>query len=277
MGRGRLIRHLDAFWAMVRARFLIMSRYPVEFAASFVMIFMATAMFTIAALMFLPGGLANRGQGESGVIVYGFLLFMFLSDALWTIGASVRQEQSQGTLESLYLTPASKFASLVARIAIILVWTGLLSIMAILLMRWLIGYLPFYNLARGLYILVLSLAGTFGIGFAFAAFALLAKESAQMAANVLQFVFLIVCGMFFPFSALPAPILWVSRAIPLSYAVDAFRSTLMGYPSGFPELAPIQVELVIVTLFGVLMPVVGYWLYKRAERRVRVTGSLAQF
>ncbi len=276
MRQATLVRQLDAFLAMVRARFLIMSRYPVEFVASFVMIFMATIMFTIATLMFLPGGLANRGRGESGVIAYGFLLFMFLSDALWTIGTSVRQEQTQGTLESLYLTPASKFASLVARIAIVLTWTGLLSAMAIWVLQWLIGYLPFHNPARGIYILLFSLSGTFGIGFAFAAFALLVKESAQMAANVLQFVFLIVCGMFFPFSALPAPVLWVSRAIPLSYAVDAFRSTLMGYPPGFPELAPIEVELVIVTLFGVFMPVLGHWLYRQAERRVRISGSLAQ-
>jgi len=27
----------------------------------------------------------------------------------------------------------------------------------------------------------------------------------------------------------------------------------------------------------VLMPVIGYWLYRRAERRARIIGSLAEF
>jgi len=36
-----------------------------------------------------------------------------MSDTLWTIGYNIRNEQVQGTLEQLYLSPASKFASLV--------------------------------------------------------------------------------------------------------------------------------------------------------------------
>ena len=51
--------------------------------------------------------------------------------------------------------------------------------------------------------------------------------------------------------------LWVSRVIPSSYAVDAFRSTFMCYPSGFPQLAPIQTEVVIKTVFGLVIPFLG--------------------
>ncbi len=61
---------------------------------------------------------------------------------------------------------------------------------------------------------------------------------------------MILCGMFFPFRALPEMVLWGSRVLPLSYAVDAFRSTLMGYPVGFPELAPIEVEVGRATRAG---------------------------
>lgn len=39
----------------------------------------------------------------------------------------------------------------------------------------------------------------------------------------------------------------------------------MGYTNRFPELAPIGVELSIVTLFGVAMPLLGFWLYRKAE------------
>jgi hypothetical protein len=65
--------------------------------------------------------------------------------------------------------------------------------------------------------------------------------------------------------------------IPLAYCVDAFRSTLMGYPAGFPELAPIGIEIVIVSVFGVAMPLLGYLAYRRAEDHARRTGSLSEF
>jgi ABC-type multidrug transport system permease subunit len=98
-----------------------------------------------------------------------------------------------------------------------------------------------------------------------------------LAANALQFVFMGLCAMLFPFSVLPHQVLLVSRAIPLSYCVDAFRSTLMGYPEGFPELLPIETEVVIVTVFGLVMPVLGYGLYKIAEKHARVRGTLGEY
>jgi ABC-2 type transport system permease protein len=224
-----------------------------------------------------PTGLPGSGGVTSGVVVYGFILFIFLSDTLWSIGVNVRHEQVQGTLEQLYLSPASKFANLVSRVTNLLLWTGSLSIVSMFVMRAILGNFPAENIGLGLAILAFSLSGTFGLGFAFAAVTLRLKEAANTLANLLQFAFLILTANFFPFSALPEPVLWVSRIIPLSYTVDAFRSTLLGYPPGFPELAPIEIELVIVAAFGILMPILGYWLYRRAEDHARRTGSLAEF
>jgi len=129
----------------------------------------------------------------------------------------------------------------------------------------------------GLYLLVMALAGTFGIGFAFAALTLRIKETAQTVANFLQFGLLVLCANFFPFSALPPFILSISHLIPPAYAVDAFRSALMGFPPGYPELAPFTTEVIIVTLFGLIMPPLGYLLYRRAENYARKHGSLSTY
>lgn len=268
----------SAFGAMVRKEFIIMLRYPVEFIASFFQVFLIVVVLTFAGLMFADGGVDSQTDGAvGGLVAYGLILFLYLSDTLWAVGFNVRREQKQGTLEQLYLAPASKFASLAARVTITLFWTGLLSIMSLVLMSALLGRLPFENGPLGLYILLMTLAGTFGSGFAFAALTLRIKEAAQTAVNLLQFAFMVLCAPFFPFSALPTPILALTRLIPLSYGVDAFRSTLMGYPPGFPELASIEIELIIVTLFGLLMPFVGYHLYRRAEDDARKRGSLAEY
>lgn len=266
----------SAFWAMVWKELIVLSRYPVQFVTSFAQVFLIVAIFSLAGLMFSPAGMDADGT-TSGVVVYGFVLFIFMSDTLWSIGVNIRREQVQGTLEQLYLSPASKFANLVSRVTNLLLFTGSLSLLSMVVMRSILGNFPAENIGLGSLILAFTLSGTFGVGFAFAALTLKIKESANTLANLLQFAFLILTANFFPFAALPEPVLWVSRAIPLSYAVDAFRSTLLGYPAGYPELAPIQVELVIVVLFGSLMPLLGYRMYRRAEDQARRSGSLAEF
>lgn len=267
----------QVFWAMVQKELTILTRYPVGFVASFGQIFLIVAVYVLAGLTFSSGGGEEAFGGGSGVVIYGFVLYMFMTDTLWTVGYNVRREQVQGTLEQLYLSPASKFASLVARVAHLLIWTGLLSVAGALLMAAMLGSLPIENPGFGLYLLAMTLLGTFGVGFAFAALTLTIREAAQNAVNFLQFGLLILCANFFPFAALPPALLAISRVIPLSYAVDAFRSTMMGYPPGYPELAPIQTETVIVTLFGILMPVLGYGLYRRAEKQARRYGTLSKY
>jgi ABC-2 type transport system permease protein len=272
----------STFWAMVRKELILMARYPVNFVASFGQVFLIVAIFTLGSKTFSvnlnnPSASVASTGSPSGLVIYGFILFMFISDTLWTIGYNVRREQVQGTLEQLYLSPASKFASLVSRVANTLLWTGLLCVAASILMVFMFGELPMENAGLGAFILVMGLAGTFGVGFAFAALTLRIREAAQTLANLLQFAFMILCANFFPFSALPPFILFFSRLIPLSYAVDAFRSTMMGFPPGFPELAPIGVEIVIVTAFGLVMPILGYYLYRKAEDQARRSGSLSAF
>lgn len=264
------------FTAMVKKELIILTRYPVNFVASFAQVFFIVAIFTLAGLAFSRDGAS--GSTSSGIVVYGFVLFMFLSDTLWTIGFNIRNEQRQGTLEQLYLSPASKFASLISRVTNLLVWTGLMVSAAVLFMRAMLGgNLPAHNLGLALFILVLSLSGTFGIGFAFAALTLRIREAANTMTTLLQFGFMIFSAMFFPFSALPDWLLVISRLIPVSYSVDAFRSTLLGYPEGFPELAPINTEITIIALFGLLMPIIGFYLYRLAEIRARKTGSLGEY
>ncbi len=270
---------LTALVAMARKELTITLRYPVEFVSSFGQVFLIVIMFTLAGLMFSRGGMENVGSSSAtaGLVAYGFIPFLFLSDTLWTIGYNVRREQKQGTLEQLYMSPASKFASLLSRVVVTLFWSGLLSIMSVWLMGALIGRLPFANLPLGIFILLMSLSGTFGVGFAFAALTLRVREAGQTLANLFQFMFMVLGAPFFPFSALPHWLQNVARFLPLAYCVDAFRSTLLGYPPGFPELAPIGIEVIVVVLFGLLMPPLGYWLYRMEEDRARRVGSLSEY
>jgi len=60
---------------------------------------------------------------------------------------------------------------------------------------------------------------------------------------------MIFCGTFYPFSTLPEQILIVSKFIPLSYAVDIFRTTLIGID---PELIKGEVDILGYSIPGAL-------------------------
>ncbi len=223
-------------------------------------------------------GLKHTDVGFAGIAFYGFIFFMFLQDIVWFIGYSLRDEQYQGTLESLYQTPANKFSNLVSRVFLNVVWTGLNVIVALLIVAYLFGALPAANVGFALFVLLLTLMQMFGMGFIFAAFTLRAKGSADFIMNFIAMVFTFTCAMFFPFSVLPkAMVDYISRWIPLSYSVDLFRSALLSYPSGFPELGSAAFELGITVIFAFLMPIIGYVLYWKIERSARMNGTLSEY
>ena len=267
---------LYGFLAMVRVQTLLISRYPVNLAAGLLVSFGGVLALALATRMFTPA--TSNSTGEiAGVMFYGYLLYAFLSDSLWRIGYSVRQDQVQGTLEGLYLTPAPKFASLASRAVPLFALTGTGAALALAAANWIFGGLPAANLGLAAAVFLCSVIGTFGLGFCFAAYTLVAGEAASSTGNFLEFALLVVCAMFFPFRVLPGPVQWISRIIPLSYCVDAFRSTLIGLPPGFPELAPLGVELIIVAVYAVTAPILGYALFRAVEHRLRQTGRLGQY
>ncbi len=211
----------------------------------------------------------------TSLFLYGLIMFIFLSETLWTIGHSIRDEQYQGTIESLYLTPASKFMNLVSRVFPTLAWTGAIAASVLLIMSFILDEMPMNNVGLSIFILVFSISGTFGVGFTFAALALRIKESIQLLINVAQFALMLLTAMMFPFSVLPDLVVkYVSKLIPISYSVDSFRSVLLGRET---ELLPLEYELVIVVAFGILMPIFGYLFYKWQEDAVRKKGTLSEY
>jgi len=276
--RQRFNTFLDMSWKTV----LEYSRYPIAFIAMFAQIFLIVFMFIFATAAFSPSGSGFSGQRQlAGVMIYGLVTNLILSFTLWEVGFSLREEQVRGTLESLYLSPADKFANLVSRIFVVLTWTGAMCVLAIVVVGLVVGGLPFENVLMAAVVLIFTTSGFLGMGFIFAGITIKLKETAQLLVNFFQFFFMIFSAQFFPFAALrsisPAIVDYVSALLPVSYCVDAFRSLLIGLPSGYPELAPLNVEIAVVVLFGLISPVVGYLIYKRAERSARRQGNLGEY
>ncbi|MFQ5552302.1 MAG: ABC transporter permease [Thermoplasmata archaeon] len=279
LARAGLLQRLATFLTMSKKTIVEFSRYPVAFVAMFAQVLFIILIILFAAFAFTSedAGFA-QGQEIAGVMVYGLIIMLFLSFTLWEVGFSIREEQFRGTLESLYMSPASRFGSLVSRIFAVLLWTSVMAVFAVFVVSLIVNGLPVENVLLAMGVLALTISGLLGIGLLMAAITIRLKESAQFLVSFLQFFFIIFAAMFFPFGALPSFMVdYVSRFLPVAYSVDAFRSLLLGLPAGFPELLPINLEILIVVLFGILSPPIGYLLYKEVERRARYQGTLGEY
>jgi ABC-2 type transport system permease protein len=265
----KLTAHRQSFGAMLKQQFQLLTRYPVNLIANFSLVLVMVIVVTLVVMMFVP---AEAESTARGITLYGFVIFIFLSHTIWTVGLSVQREKTEGTLTSLYLTPASRFLSLLSRAVVTLAWTTVACVVGLLLAQAITGPLPLYNPGLALVILLFTISGLIGLGFAIAGFALHFGESIELVANILEFSLIGFCAFFFPFSVLPPALQTVSRLIPLSYSVDAFRTVALGLDQ--PELFSVEIEMIIVISTGILGPIVGYTIYHLNEKRARQQGKL---
>jgi len=273
---------LVALRAMLHKNVRVALRYRVNVATRVLRLLVILPLFFLAIAMFWDGGVhgllaSETGQRLAGISIYGFVIYQFTADSLWMVGHYIRQEQIEGTFESLHLSPANRTIYLLARFVEPLVLSGINSLVAITLVGIAFVPPPIGDLAIALLAFACTLSGIFGLACAFAALTLLIHESAQAIASLAQFILLVLCSMLVPFHSLPPILRSISELIPLSYCVDLFRSSMMSYPAGYPELAPIHTELAIVALWALAMPALGLLAYHRAERHARSHGLLARY
>ena len=283
-----IMMKMGSFLGMIKKELIVLKRYPVSLAASFLQLIFVSIVIITALLLFTP---ANGNNANTiilaGLMAWGLIIYLFFESSMWQIGNSIRQEQYQGTIESLVLSPSGMgFRSMISRTAFVLVLTTIHSIAIALAISVLIGrFIPTYNFLFAIAVLLLTLSGFLGVNFGLSAIALWLKESHNILLNVVIFACMLLCAFFFPFYVLPEPILFISRLIPIAWGVDLFRSSLIGFPTiqvgnrviMFPELMPFPLETLGVFLFGILSPIIGYLLFRLTLNRARNQGTLSHY
>lgn len=278
-----IITHLRSFLAMIKKELLVVLRYPLNFFGQFISIIFWVLIFFYATIPF-QSPTATPGQSDIfvGSILWGSILFFLLSDAIWAIGMSIFWEQRTGTLEQLFLAPVKQWLMLIARSIRSLLTNSFVILWMIAIVYALTGFLIIVNPLLGIYILIISIISFLGFGFMYAALVIWIKQP-HMISNILQFIFLILCAMFFPFSVLPSQILIISRLIPFSYNVDAFRAAMMGHT---PELitdniqiigyflSPLEFELLLLHIFAIVFLVIGSLTYRYTVNNALKQGTL---
>jgi ABC-2 type transport system permease protein len=134
--------------------------------------------------------------------------------------------------------------------------------------QWMFGVnVLAHGVAPALALLAGLLLSAGGIGLLVCTLLMLFGLRAEVSAWSGVSLILLVCGVYYPVSVLPAPLQVVAAAVPLTHFLEAFRAQL-GYAPVFKE--PLVRGYVLAAVYAAG----GYALFAWAIQRARRTGML---
>jgi ABC-2 type transport system permease protein len=281
MSLGTLRADLRAFGAASRKEWRILRRYKGTFL-SFVFWPVALPLAFVLQAQAFSGGredttaaFAERaGTNEvAGFLFIGWAAYMWLSLILWGPGTSLRTEQVRGSLEAIFLTPASRLVVLFGPAVSQLVWAAWILLVVGLALR--IGFGVVIGPAeafRALAIITVGIPALYAIGAVFASVVLRFGDVHALVQGV-RGLFTVLCGMSFPIIVLPDLAQRVAMTLPPTYLIADLRAVLLA-GAGIGHVAG---DLAILAAMGLVLSMVAAFAFKRTEQYARRGGRLAQY
>jgi ABC-2 type transport system permease protein len=280
--RRSVFSELRALLAVANKEWIIFRRYPSWVMAFFIwpVLFPLGFIFTAKALGGPDGSSLSAFSQLSGTtdyagfMVVGSTMWMWVNITLWNVGLHLRSEQMRGTLESNWLCPVPRISVMLGASLTQLGTSLLLLVVGLIEFRLFLGVeLVRVSTALPLLLTVLLLIPSiYGLGLAFASLVVRFKEANPMVFLV-RGTFMIFCGIAYPMAVLPEWMKRVSEFLPLTYAVRSIRAVGLAGAT-YADILP---DLRMLTVFAIIMPILGYAAFRLAERRSRRTGDLGQY
>jgi ABC-2 type transport system permease protein len=270
-----------AFGAAGRKEWRLLRRYPSMFLGFLFWPIVLPLAYVLQAQGYagdnraaLDAFAANTGTTQvAGFLFLGWATYMWLSMILWGPGTALRTEQIRGSLEALFLTPASRlvilFGPLVSQVAWAIWMFGIVGGVLAIFFGVPIG--PGEAL-RALGVILVAVPALYGLGALFAAVVLRFGEVHAMVQGV-RGLFTVFCGMSFPIVILPDWAHRVALTLPPTYLIGDLRNVLLDSSSVIGVLP----DLGILLGLGVLICIAAVVVFRRTERHARRGGTLAQY
>jgi ABC-2 type transport system permease protein len=179
-----------------------------------------------------------------------------------------------GTLEQLLLTPTSRLAILTGRNVRTVFFDSATAIYFAVLFSWITGLpVQIANLAAFALVFFASLVMFMGFGMIYASL-VLALKTPEALTNIMQFLVIVLAGVFFPVTLLPQPLFYVALALPFTYAMDMIKWSTLGIPT---IIADPFLELILLYASAAACLVLGIVFFARIEKVGREKGSLGLY
>jgi ABC-2 type transport system permease protein len=190
-----------------------------------------------------------------------------------TFSSSIREGQMMGTLEIMLLSPTRLSSILLSSSIWAYAFTSLQVVLYLVLGAAIYGMsMANADYVAGLVILVLSIASFAGIGIISAAFIMVLKRGDPIAL-VIEGLSVLLAGVYYPVEVLPSWLERVSTLLPLTYALEGMRLSLL-QGCGLWEC---QSEILALVCFSAILLPLAFVFFRYAVRRARMEGSLIQY
>lgn len=207
-------------------------------------VIMPVVVMTIVALSFPE----SAGPGMLSFLAPGILAAMALFFAFLLTGVSFLRERTQGTLERLMASPISRLELVVGYLAGFALFATIQSIIVLLFTIYALDVAYRGALWEIFVFQVLTTLGAVNVG-------IFVSTYARNEFQVVQFIPLILMpqlflsGVLWPVQQMPGYLEWISRFLPLTYAVQGLRGVMVEGKS----LVELPLELGVLAGFAVAM------------------------
>ena len=277
----RLAADVRALVAGARKEIRVMRRYPTLWMSILFWPILLPASYVLMGQAYSgsdPRALAAFAERSgtplvAGFVFVGFAMYMWLSNLLWGPGTALRTEQVRGSLEAVFLTPASRLVPLFGPpVAHLFPVFANLVVMGLAL--WILFgiALTLDAILKTLLVVIIGIPAMYGIGAIFASGVLRFGEVGPIV-QLVRGTFVLACGITFPIAMLPAWAQVAAVTMPPTYIVSDMRQVLLGGRSLFD----VGADLLFLIASGVTFCLLGAWVFRQTERAAKRTGMLSRY
>jgi ABC-2 type transport system permease protein len=204
-------------------------------------------------------------------LLVGTIAWRFLGIIFENIGEVIAWERWEGTIEYTFMSPVPRLTHLLGMCVATLVRALAFSIGILAAVTLFVPVdLSRANAVSALVLLAVGALAFIGLGIASASFPLMWTEKGLQMAYIVQAVVLLVSGVYYPVSVLPAWMQVLSTISPATYVIRGMRAALMDGA----DLATLWPEVWPALVVGVLSIPLGLRLFVAVERYAKRTGRL---
>ncbi len=267
-----LVHEARVSYAFVERNFNLVRRYW-----GWELVFLLYSIVNSLAITFIGAAMQQiSGQSidTSYLVLYlliGTLVWSYLSTVFDAISDMITWERWEGTIEYTFMAPASRLTHMIGTVLFAVVY-GILRTGVILGIVSLFFHLNLSqaNFASATLVLLVGSLSFVGMGIITSVLPLAFTERGAQMTRVVEAIFLLVSGVYYPIAVLPGWLQVIARVSPATYVLDGMRLSLM-QGAGPAALAGYLGPLFVI---GAASIPLGLFVFSWAERLAKQHGWL---
>lgn len=266
---------LRSMWSFLRRDALIAATYRTAFLMPLVSIFLAVPIMYLMTRMFVDAEAEVLGSYKGqyfAFLLLGAAFQDYVTLSMSSFLSGIREHQLMGTMEIVILSPTPVSQILLFSSLWGYVFTSMRFVLYVLLGLAFGLDLSSANMVSFALLTVTALVSFAALGILGAAATLIIKQGAAIT-GFLTAATLALGGVVYPIAVLPEWLQDVAQLLPFTHALSGAREALL--LGATP--ADLSTELIVLTVFGLVLFPAALWTFQLALRRAKVTGTLGQY